>query len=360
MVSKKIKSFVKGLNNYKTREIPTIAFILSYLQKKSKNMNEFESNIVTASETVILIHGGTGRIHKELISPETEQQYKAALTNALNEGLQIINNGGKSIEAVEASIRILENFPLFNAGKGAVYANSEMVELDAAIMDGKTLNAGSVAGTRTVKNPISAARKVMENSPHVMLVGSGADEFAKLNSLEIVDQSYFKFEDRWLQIQKLKASSDNSSDMFPKYPDIKLGTVGAVAIDNYDGLAAGTSTGGMLNKKFGRVGDSPIIGAGTYANNVCAVSCTGHGEYFIRHAVAHDICAMMEYKSIPVEEAVKEMIAGKLTTSGGVGGLIAMDAKGNIAVDYNTEGMFYGFIKKDGTITLNVCNMIIE
>ncbi|HET6246017.1 MAG: isoaspartyl peptidase/L-asparaginase [Bacteroidetes bacterium] len=323
-------------------------------------MHELKNNTINETETVILIHGGTGRIYKELISPEKEQQYKEVLTHALNKGFKIINSGGKSIEAVEASIRILEDFPLFNAGKGAVYANNEMVELDAAIMDGKTLNAGSVAGTRTVKNPISAARKVMENSPHVMLVGRGADEFARLNSLEIVDQSYFKFEDRWIQIQKLKAESDKNNDIFPKVPDTKFGTVGAVSIDNYGSLAAGTSTGGMLNKKFGRVGDSPIIGAGTYANNVCAVSCTGHGEYFIRHAVAHDICAMMEYKSISVKKAAQEMIAGKLTKSGGVGGLIAMDANGNIAVDYNTEGMFYGFIKKDGTITVNVCNMIIE
>lgn len=323
-------------------------------------MGDLKSNTISATEAVILIHGGTGRIYKELISPEKEQQYKEALTYALKEGLKKINNGGKSFEAVEASIRILEDFPLFNAGKGAVYANNEMVELDAAIMDGKTLSAGSVVGTRTVKNPISAARKVMENSPHVMLVGSGADEFAELNSLEIVDQSYFKFEDRWLQIQKLKMEGDNNSDLFSKAPDTKLGTVGAVAIDAGGGLAAGTSTGGMLNKKFGRVGDSPIIGAGTYANNVCAVSCTGHGEYFIRHAVAHDICAMMEYKSISVSEAAQEMIEGKLTKAGGVGGLIAMDVKGNIAVDYNTEGMFYGLIKKNGTITLNVCNMIVE
>ena len=323
-------------------------------------MHDLKSNIIKASEIVILIHGGTGRINKESIFPEKEQQYKEALTYALKEGLSIINSGGKSIEAVEASIRILEDFPLFNAGKGAVYANNEMIELDAAIMDGKTLGAGSVAGTRTVKNPISAARKVMENSPHVMLVGSGADEFAKLNSLEIVAQSYFKFEERWQQILKLKAESYSCSDLFSKALDAKLGTVGAVAIDDSGGLAAGTSTGGMLNKKFGRVGDSPIIGAGTYANNICAVSCTGHGEYFIRHAVAHDICAMMEYKLISVSDAAQEMIAGKLTKSGGVGGLIAMDSKGNIAVDYNTEGMFYGFIKKDGTITLNVCNMMIE
>ena len=323
-------------------------------------MQVLKGNVIEASDIAILIHGGAGRIKKESISPEMELQYKEALTYALKQGLHIITSGGKSIDAVEASIRILEDCPLFNAGKGAVYANNEIIELDAAIMDGKTLRAGSVAGTRTVKNPISAARKVLENSPHVMLVGIGADEFAKLNSLDIVDQSYFKVEERWQQILKLKAEADDSTGLFSKAPYTKLGTVGAVAIDNGGDLAAGTSTGGMLNKKFGRVGDTPIIGAGTYANNVCAVSCTGHGEYFIRLAVAHDICATIAYKSISVRDAAQEMIAGKLTTLGGVGGLIAMDAKGNIAVDYNTEGMFFGYIKEDGTITVNVCNMIIE
>ncbi len=323
-------------------------------------MQLLTSNIIEACEIAVLIHGGVGRINKEPLSPELELQYKEALTHALKEGLKTINGGGKSIEAVEASIRILEDCPLFNAAKGAVYANNEMIELDAAIMDGKTLNAGSVAGIRTVKNPISAAHKVMENSPHVMLFGTGADEFAKLNALDIVDQSYFKVEERWQQIIKLKAETENNTELFPNAPSTKLGTVGCVAIDNMGGLAAGTSTGGMLNKKFGRVGDTPVIGAGTYANNICAVSCTGHGEYFIRHAVAHDICAMIEYKSISVSEAAQEMIEGKLTKSGGVGGLIAMDANGNIAVDYNTEGMFYGFIKIDGSITVNACNMIIE
>ena len=313
-----------------------------------------------ASDVALLIHGGVGRIHREALAPEAEFQYKLALTQALTQGLKIITSGGKSMDAVEASVKILEDCPLFNAGRGAVYANNEMIELDAAIMDGKTLQAGSVAGVRTVKNPISAARKVIDNSQHVMLVGNGADEFAKLNGLETVDQSYFKVEDRWQQIVKLKRETDDSTDLSSQPIATKLGTVGCVAMDDNGGLAAGTSTGGMLNKKFGRVGDTPIIGAGTYANKVCAVSCTGHGEYFIRHAVAHDICAMIEYKSISVRDAVQQMIAEKLTNAGGVGGLIAMDAKANIAVDYNTEGMFYGFIKRDGSITLNLCNMIIE
>ena len=323
-------------------------------------MQAVKSNIIMASDVALLIHGGVGRIHSESISATMEQQYKEALTHALKDGLKIITNGGKSIEAVEAAIRILEDCPLFNAGKGAVYANNEMIELDAAIMDGKTLQAGSVAGTRTIKNPIIAARKVIDNSPHVMLVGTGADEFAKLQSLDIVDQQYFKVEERWQQILKLKAETANNTELFSRESSKKLGTVGCVAIDDTGGLAAGTSTGGMLNKKFGRVGDTPIIGAGTYANDVCAVSCTGHGEYFIRHAVAHDICAMIEYKAISVSDAVQEMINVKLTKAGGVGGLIAMDAKANIAIDYNTEGMFYGFIKRDGSITINVCNMIIE
>ena len=321
-------------------------------------MQALKNNIVKATDIAVLIHGGVGRIHKEPLSHEKEIQYREAITHALNEGLKVITAGGKSIDAVEASIRILEDCPLFNAGKGAVYANNEMIELDAAIMDGKSLKAGSVAGVRTIKNPISAARKVIDNSPHVMLVGKGADEFAKHHSLDIVDQTYFKVEERWQQILKLK--KENNIDPVFKDPPTKMGTVGCVAIDDGGGLAAGTSTGGMLNKKFGRVGDTPIIGAGTYANNICAVSCTGHGEYFIRHAVAHDICAMIEYKSIAVNAAVQEMIAEKLTSAGGSGGLIAMDSKANIAVDYNTEGMFYGYIKRDGTITVNVCNMIIE
>ena len=321
-------------------------------------MQALKSNIVTATDISVLVHGGVGRIHKEPLSPQMEIQYREAITHALNEGLKVITAGGKSIDAVEASIRILEDCPLFNAGKGAVYANNEMIELDAAIMDGKSLKAGSVAGVRTIKNPISAARKVIDNSDHVMLVGKGADEFSKQNSLDIVDQTYFKVEERWQQILKLK--KDNNTDPVFKDTPTKMGTVGCVAIDDGGGLAAGTSTGGMLNKKFCRVGDTPIIGAGTYANNICAVSCTGHGEYFIRHAVAHDICAMIEYKSISVNAAVQEMIAEKLTSAGGSGGLIAMDSKANIAVDYNTEGMFYGYIKRDGTIIVNVCNMIIE
>ncbi len=323
-------------------------------------MEAFKSNIIEANDVAVLIHGGVGRIYSKPISAEMELQYKSVLTQALKEGLKTITGGGKSVEAVEACVRILEDCPLFNAGKGAVYANNEMIELDAAIMDGKTLQAGSVAGTRTIKNPISAARKVMENSAHVMLVGTGADEFAKLNALDIVDQSYFKVEDRWQQILKLKVETINSNDDLSTTPSVKLGTVGCVAIDSSGGLAAGTSTGGMLNKKFGRVGDTPIIGAGTYANNICAVSCTGHGEYFIRHAVAHDICAIIEYKGISVSDAAQEMIDIKLKKAGGVGGLIALDANASIAINYNTEGMFYGFIKRDGTITLNVCNMIIE
>jgi beta-aspartyl-peptidase (threonine type) len=258
--------------------------------------------------------------------------------------------------AVEAAIKILEDSPLFNAGRGAVYSNDEIVELDASIMHGAALKAGSVAGVKTIKNPITAARLVMETSEHVMMTGSGAEKFANKNNLEIVDPSYFKTEDRWNQIVALK----ESESLLNEIPNSsKFGTVGAVALDVFGNLAAGTSTGGMLNKRYGRVGDSPIIGAGTYANHVCAVSGTGHGEYFIRHTIARDIAALMEYKGLTVAQASQQMI-DKVTQAGGIGGVIALDSSGNFAMPHSTEGMFWAYITSDGKTEVNVCNMIIE
>lgn len=288
---------------------------------------------------------------------EKEEAYKSKLTEAVQAGFIILKKGGPALDAVEASIKILEDSPLFNAGKGAVFSSEEINELDAAIMDGKTMKAGAVAGCRTIKNPITAARAVMENSAHVMLAGAGADAFAAAAGLHLVDPSYFKIEERWAQIRELK-QQENRSDKIAA-PN-KYGTVGAVALDASGSLAAGTSTGGMLNKKYGRIGDTPVIGAGTYANHTCAVSCTGHGEFFIRFTAAHDIAALMEYKGLTLEAAAHEVLINKVTRAGGVGGIIALDALGNTVTPHSAEGMFWASVDTDGSCHVNVCNMIID
>ncbi len=306
---------------------------------------ENEDVVLLAKETgfTLVIHGGAGTILKKNMTDEKEKLYIEKLIEALNAGYEILKNNGSSLDAVVASIKILEDSPLFNAGKGAVLTETGTAELDASIMDGKTLKAGAVAGLKTVKNPITAARLVMDKSPHVMLTGTGADDFAKQNGLEIVNNEYFIDS---VIYRKWKESHSNEKGG---------GTVGAVAIDKKGNLAAATSTGGMMNKKFGRVGDSPIIGAGTYANNnTCAVSCTGHGEYFIRLSVARDISALMEYKNMSVEKASDELIFKKLAELGGTGGLIALDAKGNIAMPFNTEGMYRGYIKEGGNAVVKI------
>jgi L-asparaginase / beta-aspartyl-peptidase len=305
----------------------------------------------TEKTFALVIHGGAGTILKQNMSPEKEKAYMDALDFALQTGYKILSDGGSSIDAVEATIKTMEDSPLFNAGKGAVFNAEGKNELDASIMEGKTLMAGSVASLTTVKNPISAAKTVMIKSPHVMMIGKGAEEFAKKNNLEIVDPSYFYTEDRYQQWKKAKAKADSTSTgmLYNKYPDYKYGTVGAVALDKDGNIAAGTSTGGMTMKKYGRVGDSPIIGAGTYANNnTCGVSCTGWGEYFIRSVVAYDISALMEYKNYTVSKATEEVILKKVPKLGGNGGAIAMDNKGNISMTFNTEGMYRGYIKSTG------------
>lgn len=309
----------------------------------------------------LVIHGGAGTILKDSMNPQLEQQYKDKLNEALKAGYDILSKGGTSLDAVIASVKVMEDSPLFNAGKGSVFSNDGKNEMDASIMDGKTLKAGAMAGVHTVRNPIEGARVVMEKSEHVMLAGKGADQFAKEQGLIIVDTSYFYDEKRWKQLQQIKKqekitldhSSDTTGWIHPKDAefiyDKKFGTVGCVALDQYGNLSAGTSTGGMTNKKFGRVGDSPIIGAGTYANNkTCAVSCTGHGEYFIRNVVAYDVSALMEYKGMTLEQATKEVVMKKLKEQGGEGGLIAIDAKGNIAMPFNTPGMYRAYILKNG------------
>lgn len=308
----------------------------------------------------IVIHGGAGTILKENMTPELEQQYRDKLNESLKAGYDILAKGGTAQDAVVAAIKVMEDSPLFNAGKGAVFANDGTNFMDAAFMDGKTLNAGSIAGVHTIRNPIEGARAVMEKSPHVMLSGEGADKFAKEQGLKIEDPKYFYDEKRWQQLQQLKKKDEIKLDHSDTTGSIKtfdvefggdkkFGTVGCVALDKYGNLSAGTSTGGMTNKKWGRVGDSPIIGAGTYANNkTCGVSCTGHGEYFIRNVVAYDVSAMMEYKGLTLEQAANEIVMRKLKSQGGEGGLVAMDSKGNITMPFNTPGMYRGYMKKDG------------
>lgn len=295
---------------------------------------------------VLVIHGGAGVIKRSSMSPEQEAKYRQGLENALETGRKVLEAGGSAEDAVEATINVLEDNPNFNAGKGAVFTGEETVELDASFMSGKNRNAGAVAGVKTIKHPISAARRVMDSSVHVMMAGRGAEAFAREQGLEEVENEYFYTEKRLNQIRAITAPE--------KHPDTdpplkKHGTVGCVALDRQGNLAAGTSTGGMTNKRFGRVGDSPIIGAGTYANNAtCAVSCTGHGEYFIRNVIAYDVSAQMEYGGKTLEEAAREVIHNKLPALGGTGGLIALDKDGNIAMLFNTDGMFRGYLTADG------------
>jgi len=303
----------------------------------------------------MVIHGGAGVIKRGSLSPEREKQYRAKMEEALMAGYKALQAGKTSVDAVEIAIRILEDSPLFNAGKGAVFTHDGKNSLDTSIMNGKTLAAGAAAGLEHVKNPISLARAIMERSPHVMLYGSGAEEFAKEQKLDIVDSKYFFTQERYDSLQKIlkeeKEPKPKTSGAI-RTADLdtnRFGTVGAVALDKDGDLAAGTSTGGMTNKRWGRIGDSPIIGAGTYANNnTCAVSATGWGEFFIRLSVARDISALMEYRALPVQNAADEVIQKKLQNLGGDGGVIAMDKFGNIGISFNSEGMYRGYIDKDG------------
>jgi len=295
----------------------------------------------------IAIHGGAGTILRSLMSESQEKEYRAALLASLQAGNKALENGGTAIDAVEAAIIVLEDNPLFNAGKGSVFTHDGRHEMDAAIMNGKTLEAGAVAGVRNVKNPVKLARAVMGHSEHVLLCGGGAEEFAKEMSLPFETDEYFFSQQRYDQLLEIRDTGTTQMDHSAPN-NKKFGTVGAVALDVHGNLAAATSTGGMTNKRYGRVGDSPIIGAGTYANNqTCAISCTGHGEYFIRAVVAYDISCLMEYKGLALAEACHEVVHKKLVALGGEGGLIAIDAKGNIELPFNSEGMYRG-MKKQG------------
>ncbi len=304
------------------------------------------------AEYAIAIHGGAGTINRENMSHEMEQEYLATLNAALDIGEEVLKNGGSSMDAVEQTIIHMENSPLFNAGIGAVFTNSGQNELDASFMDGATRNAGAIGGVTIVKNPIKAARAVLEKSEHVMLTGVGAEQFAIEQGIDTVSNDYFFTQRRWDALQKIKAAEDKSSGALWEYPDRKFGTVGCAALDKNGNLAAGTSTGGMTNKRYNRIGDSPIIGAGTYAlNNTCAISATGHGEYFIRFAVAYDISALMEYKGMDLQSAADFVINKKLKEAGGTGGIISVDKYGNVAMPFNTSGMYRGYAKPGERVT---------
>jgi beta-aspartyl-peptidase (threonine type) len=307
------------------------------------------SNVLSPSSRqnfALAIHGGAGDITPENLPPEQEEACRVALTEVLKAGYALLQQGTSSLDVVEAVVRLLEDCPLFNAGKGASFTHEGRNELDASIMNGRTLQAGAVAGITVVKNPVSAARVVMERSPYVLLVGAGAEEFARGEGLEIVDNSYFYTQRQFEKLEELKRKNVTQ----PSKSGEKFGTVGAVALDSEGNLAAATSTGGMMNKRFGRIGDSPVIGSGTYANNrTCAVSATGHGEHFICNVVAYDISALMEYKGLSVEAATEEVVLQKLVKRSGDGGVIAVDKAGNIAITFNSAGMYRGSVGTDGT-----------
>lgn len=312
--------------------------------------NEVEEPGVTPTQHdyAIVIHGGAGTILKKNMTNEKEAAYMKILNEALDIGEGILKNGGTSLEAVEKTIMLMEDSPLFNSGKGAVFTNAGTNELDASIMEGATQNAGAVGGVKTIRNPIQAAIAVMNNSEHVMLAGSGADKFAAEQGLAIVENSYFHTDRRWEALQRVKKKEEEEKKRITENSENKHGTVGCVALDKMGNIVAGTSTGGMTNKRWGRVGDSPIIGAGTYADNAtCGVSCTGHGEYFIRYAVAHDVAARMSYLKEDVNTAADHVVNKTLVEKGGSGGLIALDAFGNVSMPFNSEGMYRGYARPD-------------
>ncbi len=309
--------------------------------------NNVENIAPKKADYAIVIHGGAGTITKANMSPSKEKEYLIALNVALEIGEQILTKGGSSLEAVQKTINFMEDSPLFNAGKGAVFTHEGKNEMDASIMEGKELKAGAVGGVSNVKYPINAARAVMEQSSHVLLTGKGAEQFAQEKGLETVDPSYFYTERRWNSLQAVQKEEQLPKEKQTQVSaDKKHGTVGCVALDKEGNIVAGTSTGGMTNKRWNRLGDSPIIGAGTYANNAtCGVSCTGHGEYFIRYAVAHDISAMMEYKGASLEEAANYVINDKLVKAEGEGGAVCLDKYGNVSMPFNSEGMYRGYAK---------------
>ncbi|GGB15018.1 isoaspartyl peptidase/L-asparaginase family protein [Puia dinghuensis] len=306
------------------------------------------------SRYTLAIHGGAGTILKEDMTPELEQAYFDSLQQAMNAGFAVLEQGGSAINAIKATIVILEDNMLFNAGRGSVFTKKGVQEMDAAIMDGRTLDAGSVTGVRNVRNPIELAMEVMTNSNHVFLSGKGAQDFAIKQGIKLEPDEYFFSQFRYDQWKSIRDSDTYSLDhthqaLEEMMRDKKFGTVGAVACDQAGNIAAATSTGGMTNKKYGRIGDSPIIGAGTYANNkTCGISCTGHGELFIRAVAAHDVSCLMEYKGLSLQEAMDIVVHEKLIAIDGEGGMIGVDAQGNAALVFNSQGMYRGYKSSDG------------
>ena len=325
-----------------------------------ENKNENEKVLENTENFGIVIHGGAGTILKENMNDSLENAYREKLKEAISVGHGILKNGGTSLDAVTATINVMEDSPLFNAGKGAVFTHEGKNELDASIMDGATLNAGAVAGVRHIKNPINLARDVMEKSDHVMLYGEGAEEFARSLGYKMMDTSYFYTQNRYESLKRIlkKEKKENDTKISFEDPYIKnskFGTVGCAALDKNGNLAAGTSTGGMTNKRYNRIGDAPIIGAGTYANNAtCAVSSTGWGEFFIRLLVAYDISALMEYKGMSLQDAAKEVIQKKVPALGGDGGIVAIDKDGNVAMEFNTSGMYRATMNADGELVIGI------
>ncbi len=301
----------------------------------------------------IAVHGGAGTILPSLMTPEKELAYRNALKAAVNAGLEILKTGGNSIDAVEAAVISLEDFPLFNAGCGSVFTNNGTHQMDASIMEGKHLEAGAVSGISRIKNPVRLARVIKEKSGHVYLCGEEAEAFAQTCGFRFEPNDYFYTEERYQQWLAIKDTDTYQLDHTEKLEkgEKKFGTVGAVALDMHGNLAAATSTGGMTNKRFGRIGDTPIIGAGTYANNeTCAISCTGHGEFFIRAVVAYDISCLMQYKGLTLAEACQFVVNDKLVKMGGEGGLIAIDIQGNIQLPFNSDGMYRAWSHADGLV----------
>ena len=306
----------------------------------------------------LVIHGGAGTIERSSMTAEKEREYRAGLERALTAGYEILKRGGSSLDATEAAVRVLEDDPRFNAGRGSVFTSAGINEMDASIMDGKTLKAGAVGSVKQIKNPIGLARLIMEKSPHVMLDCAGAEAFAKANGIELVDQKYFFTQERWDALQKVKAAEKHHASgdgkSFIITDQDRHGTVGAVALDQDGNLAAATSTGGTTNKMPGRIGDTPVIGAGTYANNqTCAVSCTGDGEYFIRVAAAHEVSALMQYRGLTLQEAAQTAL-DTVKKLGGTGGLIAIDKAGQIALPFNTNGMYRGYVDSKGKFVVEI------
>ena len=335
-------------------------FVFPFLMMVMLGCAPSKKEKITTSETFgIVIHGGAGTLLRKNMTPEKEAAYREKLTEAIQVGYEILKNGGSSQEAVEKTIHVMEDSPLFKAGKGAVLTAEETIELDASFMNGETLDAGAIAGVRTIKHPISAAIKVMESSSHVMLSGQGADQFAAEQGLEIVAPEYFYTEQRKEALNRVKEAERKGGESASLEQEFlknqRYGTVGCAALDKNGNLSAGTSTGGMTNKKWNRIGDAPIIGAGTYANNAtCAISATGWGEFFIRSVVAHDISALMEYKGLSIQEAARIVIHEKVAKLGGDGGVVGIDHQGNVAMEMNTPGMYRAHINSMGNLTVKI------